>query len=87
MANKKKPRPKEPVAVQREGSVDICYPDRILQPALAPLKKVRCCPKCGIGPVSSAQRYSTTPTNYLFECPRCVDRETCRPTRWQEPRR
>lgn len=86
MAAKKKARPKKPKAEETDDGVRIVYPERIIQPQLTPRKKPRCCAKCGHGPVSSAQRYGVTPTNYLFECPKCVDPTTCRPTRWQEPR-
>lgn len=86
MAAEKKRRPRQPRAKETDRGVEITYPDRVLPPPLVPLKKLRHCAKCGAGPVASSQRYGVTATAYLFECPRCVDPETCRPTRWQEPR-
>ena len=86
MAAEKKRRPRKPKAVETDSGVEITYPDRVLPPPLTPRRKARHCAKCGEGPVASTQRYGSTKTNYLYECPRCVDPETCRPTRWQEPR-
>ena len=86
MANKKRKRAEKPKLEQTEEGVVVRYPNRVVQPALAPLRQRRCCPMCGEGPVPSHCRYGATQTNYLYECPKCVDSETCRPTRWQEPR-
>ena len=77
---------RKPTIEQTDEGVTVSFEGRILPPPLPPLRKKRHCPKCGHGPVSSAQRYATSPTSYCFECPRCVNPETCRPTRWKDPR-
>ena len=86
MAKRKRKEPAAPEAAETPEGVTVSYPDRVLPPAFAPLRRLRHCPACGEGPVRSAQRYGATSTAYLYECPRCVDPETCRPTRWKDPR-
>ena len=81
MSKRRKPKIKE-----TEEGVKVTYEGRILPPFVPPVKKPRCCPACGEGPVASSQRYGSTKFHYLYKCPRCVDRETCQATRWKEPR-
>lgn len=74
---------KKPKAVETREGVKVVFPGRELPPLIRPPKKRRCCPLCGTR-VKSSDRYGNTPTCYLFRCPKCVDRETCRPTCWKE---
>lgn len=89
MAKCRKPKredPDPPEVEQTKDGVEVTFKGRILPPPVPPPAKPRHCKRCGEGPVPSKYRYGTTPGAYLYECPRCVDPETCRPTRWKEPR-
>lgn len=83
---KRRKDPKPPEAAETDEGVAVVFPGRILPPTLKPLRRARHCPSCGTGPVSHRQRYGVTELHYLYECPRCVDPETCRPTRWKDNR-
>lgn len=75
----------EPKVSQDEDGVTVHWEGRVLPPPLPPLPRKRHCPHCG-AKVTRQHRYATTDTAYFFECWRCMDPETCRPTRFKDPR-
>jgi hypothetical protein len=85
-ARAKKTRAKKAKVEETPEGVEVTFPGRVLPPALPPRRRLRHCPACGEGPVTRKDRYGTSKTAYLYECPVCVDPETCRPTRWKDPR-